>query len=354
MKQLITSLTCFLSVVCYSQINLDLSTKINVTQTITPQTIISINLINALPIFPSPYSIVVEIKHIKNPLLSILASPSGGGAAGAEATCAEIQALTKNLARETVESNIPNDILAIKTAINKLTVDQKSTCDENIQKANKKIDATKIFYSFPLPLIIGSGDEITLTIKRDSSANTGNSSEWTYKFKTEQINHWTTYYGFTYVPDILNKFPNYYAKQQDNGSFLVSKMNGNNRNVYQNISPTAMFTYKFFKKPDAVVKFGLTGGIMYNTDMLGAMFGPSLVIGDNITINTGISFVQKYKLKGQYTEGQSVKENLDFDQLHNRVWSNDLFFSIGFNLPELFAKKSDKGTPAASTTTAAP
>ena len=90
---------------------------------------------------------------------------------------------------------------------------------------------------------------------------------------------------------------------------------------------------------------------MYNTDVFGAMFGPSLVIGDNLTINTGISFLQKYKLKGQYkTDGtQVIKDNLSFDQLHDKIWTYDMFFSIGLNIPELFKKKTTTSTTDNST-----
>jgi len=346
MKKFLLVSCLFLQMVLHAQtITIDLSKNINqiFTQTITPQKINKIIFLNVLA--SRNYEISAKVRDLPAVPLSIPTNSKSLTKGGKGGPCDALDKAKDTLANETSESRIVKDILALKDEIKKAN---DSNCHADIIASLKLIDSCSSYeYPLPLEITIAQGQALDITISR-------NKFTWAYKFETAQKNHWTTYYGFTYVPDILNKFPNYYAKQQDNGSFLVSKMNGNNRNVYQNISPTAMFTYKFFKNPDAVVKFGLTGGIMYNTDILGAMFGPSLVIGDNITINTGVSFIQKYKLKGQYTEGQPVKENLDFDQLHNRVWSNDLFFSIGFNLPELFAKKSDKGTPAASTTTAAP
>lgn len=340
MKKLFTIICCVSGITCFSQnITFDLSKKINITQTVEPQTITSITLINALAKTGTSYSISVVVKHTPMPFLAIPTGVGGAAAAGGSGgACAPLDLATTNLLTETDESKIPGLITALQKEIDTAP----AACAADVPPATTAIAATTKTIVLPSQIVIKTGDEATIVISREKST-------WTFVYKNERINHWSTYYGFTYIPDMLTKFPGYYANQQTGGTYMITKLNGSNKNVLQNISPTAMFTYRFFEKnPDAFLKFGITGGIMYNTDILGAMFGPSLVFGDNITINTGISFVQKYKLKGQYIQGQVIQTNLDYSQLHDKIWSYDMFFSIGFNLPELFAKKSSDTKTAAA------
>ena len=336
MKKLLTIIPCVLSLIGLAQpITFDLSKKINITQPISPQKITSITIVNALAKSGTNYEISIIVKHNPTPPLSIptgVSNPFAPGNKGNE--CKSLEDATAKIINEPDESQIPDEIINLQKELK----NAPGTCAADTPPAQDAIKATTKTIILNDPITVNKGDELTITITRDKD------NKWTFTYKNEQLNHWTTYYGFTYIPDIFTKFSNYYANQQTDGSYLITKMNGTNKNVLQNVSPTAMFTYRFFNNPDAIVKFGLTGGIFYNTEILGAMFGPSLIIGDNVTLNTGISFVQKYKLKGQYKDGQTIHDNLNFDQLHDKIWSYDMFISIGFNIPELFTKKNS--TPA--------
>ncbi|MFT3703486.1 MAG: hypothetical protein QM802_14010 [Agriterribacter sp.] len=318
---------------------LDLSKKGGISESVIPQSITSLILVNGLAIPGTVYSIDLTVKHTPQGPLSIPNS-TPQAPAGLQGNGDNLEKAIDELEKVTDESQIPK-------AIEKLQVEMKKadplTSAQDLQQADQDISATTIHYALPMPISIGKNDVLEITITRGSN-------KWVFIFKNEQPSHWTTYYGFTYIPDAFTKFQNYYSNQQDDGSFLISKMNGSNKNVFQNVSPTAMFTYRFFnKKPDAVLKFGLTAGIFYNTEILGAMFGPSLVIGDNVTLNTGVSFVQKYKLKGQYKDGQKITTSLDFDQLHDKIWSYDMFISIGLNIPELFNRNKKASSGSTST-----
>lgn len=341
MKKLSTIICCLLSLYCLSQNKtFDLSKKVNISQSVLPQKITRITLVNGLAKAGTAYSVDIVVKHTPPPPLSIPTGVSSDAAAGGKGgACKPLNDATDALLKETSESNIPNLIASLQKEIKSAP----AGCEADVKEANKAIDATTTSIVLTDPIVIGKGDEAQITISRDKNA-------WVFTFKNERVSHWTTYYGFTYVPDILTKFTNYYASEQAGGTYLISKMNSKNKNVLQNISPTVMFTYRFFdeKDPDKFLKTGITAGMMYNSEVLGAMFGPSLVFGDNVTVNTGISFVQKYRLKGQYVNGQTIQDNLDFDQLHDKIWTYDFFFSIGINLPSLFEKKSDKKDKAGS------
>lgn len=333
MKKLLVVIYCLSTISAFSQNvkNLDLSKTEN-SESVEPQTITGFKLVNGLATPGTAYSISYSIKHNFQMPLSIPNKTPDNPTFDKDKGCSTLETAIDKLKKEPFESQIPKDIEDLQKEL----AIAPASCSNNMATAQAYINATKVYdTTLQSPIIIGKNDELDITITR-------NNIKWSFVFKNIQPNHWTTYYGFTYIPDILTKFTNYYANQQQGDSFIISKMNGGNKNVLQNVSPTAMFTYRIFcKKPDEVFKFGITGGIFYNTEILGAMFGPSLIIGDNVTLNTGISFVQKYKLKGQYHEGQTIHENLDFNQLHDKIWTYDIFISIGFNIPELFTKKNN-------------
>lgn len=340
MKKFFILLFCIISTQGFSQnITIDLSQNVNTvfTQSISPQTISSLILANKSISPSASYNISIVTKHQAATVLSI---PTAGAGAGAPppAPCLTLANDVSNLEAETDESKIPGEI---KTIRNDIQAAGTAACASYVAAANAAIAATTEPRAV-IPIVIKGGDELDITITEGNKV-------WTYKYVTEQINHVIVYYGFTYVPDLLTSFPNYYTQQQSDGTYMISRMHGNNKNIFQNISPTVMFTYRFFDTEDQSFKLGLTGGFTYNTQSLGALFGPSLVIGDVITLNTGLTAIQKYTLLGQYTESQIIKDNLSFNQLHNQIWTFDVFFSIGLNIPQLFNKSSTK--PATATAT---
>lgn len=330
------SLLMLLSAIAKPQkIQLDLSTgdKTNLTQTIDPMVIEDIVLVNRLP--KGVYTYTIEKIKQKVPALPgfKFANVSDTSFFERNNVCDSLVQASKVLANQKDETQIPLNIKALENEIKRAN---SVTCQNQILDANKLIFSTRQTFPLPSPLNVTEGDIVKIIIKRDTLS-------WTYEFKTEQINRWKVYFGFTYVPDMISKFDNYYAKSTAESTYLVSRMNSNNTNVLRNISPTVFFTYRgFHKKEDAPLKFGATGGFMYDLETLGAMIGPSLVIGENITVNVGLATLQKHRLMGQYAEGQSLKETLNFDQLHEKVWTYDVFFSVGFNIPNLFDKTSEK------------
>jgi hypothetical protein len=324
-----------MSAFAQNEITLDLSKRVSSILPIEPQTVKKINIINGLATLGTVYTVSIEVIRGSPSVLSL--PNNGGGSLGGTGmtSCAALDAAITKLEQDSDESQIPPDIADLQSEIEKASA---TTCGLDIKQAGVVISRTTAPYSFPVLLTINKGDKLKIVITRADKS-------WAFIYENRQPSHWTTYYGFTYIPDVFTKFMNYYANQQGDGTYMISAMNSSNKNVFQNVSPTAMFTYRFFKKkPDAFAKFGLTVGLFYNTEVLGAMSGPSVVIGDAATLNTGISFVQKYQLKGQYKGGEVIQDNLDFDQLHNKIWSYDMFISIGINIPELFGKTGKKNS----------
>lgn len=322
-------MVCLFSTVAKSQkVTLDLSRGGGDTLTIDPMKISNIELVNRLVGNDYKYTYKIEKNQLPAPSL-----PSFSSLAGSTSNnCSALVTAINSLNRQHDEKEIPKNIKDLQSEINRV---DKATCSADITNAAQSIYLTRQLIPLPFPVTVNRGEIIKIKINRDDKT-------WIFVFKTEQVNHWKVYFGFTYVPDFISKFDNYYAKSDTGSTALVSKMNNDNKKVLRNISPTVLFTYRFYDKETAPLKFGLTGGFMYNLETLGAMAGPSVVIGDNISLTVGISTIQKDRLLGQYAEGQRLKETLIFSQLHEKVWTYDMFFSLGFNIPELFNKSSEK------------
>ncbi|MBS1744982.1 MAG: hypothetical protein JST21_02305 [Bacteroidetes bacterium] len=189
---------------------------------------------------------------------------------------------------------------------------------------------------------------ITLTVtKVDKDGKQVGDSKWTFVLKTPEKSRWLIHYGLTYAPSVISKTNHYYSLADTSvaNRYTITKENKNGPRPWENISATINFTYPFHSEPRGfdggfTAGFGLSAGLE-----LSGQAGLSMIIGDNVIVGTGIAMMQKYKLYGKYKEGQIIKENLDFNALHEKVWLPELYFTIGFrfgNNP--FAKKSDAAT----------
>lgn len=162
--------------------------------------------------------------------------------------------------------------------------------------------------------------------------------ERTFVFRTPDDSPWLIHWGFTYQPNLISKQDHFFVKSIPNttDSFSVTKKHRSTSNVWENISPTVMFTYPFdfcwSKKKNADIKGGISGILSTNFSSFSAGAGLSLVVKHNVALGTGIMFTQKHVLKGEYKDDgtEIVQQNLSFDQLHERKWMPELFFTIAF------------------------
>jgi hypothetical protein len=200
----------------------------------------------------------------------------------------------------------------------------------------------------PIPYIPLKNNQIITVIVTKVEKDTGEpvkDAQWTFVLKTPEKTRWLVHYGLTYSPNLLSKTNHYYASADTSvaNRFTVTKENKNGPRPWENISATINFTYPFHAEPKDV-DLGFTAGFGLSAGLeLSGQTGLSMIIGDNIILGTGVVMMQKYQLMGKYKEGQVVKENLDFNGLHEKVWLPGLYFTLGFrfgNNP--FAKKASE------------
>ncbi|GAB1857299.1 hypothetical protein MHTCC0001_21350 [Flavobacteriaceae bacterium MHTCC 0001] len=95
--------------------------------------------------------------------------------------------------------------------------------------------------------------------------------------------------------------------------------------------PTVMFAWLPNNSND--FNFGITGGLGYDLEKsLSVFLGGSVVYNQNITLSAGFAFHNQKLLNSKYKDGDVIKENLSFDQLHSDYIRFNPFISIAFRL----------------------
>ena len=193
----------------------------------------------------------------------------------------------------------------------------------------KFLDSKKVIDT----ISIKHGEDLSIKIdvfktNKDSTGNDVIEKEKTYNytFTTERKGKWQTTFGFNFIA--LGNTDAFFSKQIDSVSYAITK--GTNQNKLD-FHPTLMFTW--VPNNTNNIKLGYSGGLGYDLDNSLSVFGGlSLIFNQNITLSAGFAFHNQKLLNSQYREGDIIKENLDFDQLHKDYIRFNPFISLAFRL----------------------
>jgi hypothetical protein len=354
---LISTFTFLISATVFGQITVDLSKDNVSSETIDINLKPLVIVKNMLPAnATNKYSFSIEMKEEKIPAFSNIGSTAGQSCTDNNDTKAYGEAL-KNLNAAKDETEMPKLIKNLQKEIDNLNSKYQSCKDEG----NSIIQTTT--YTKDLQFSLRNNQTISVNVTREFKTKEGKDTSkiWAFTFKTPTKSPWSIMYGFTFIPNLMNPMINYYSKADTSGKlFTIIRLNNQRNDFLKNISPTLMLTWKPLKKytlkgderdwtallSNNFYQLGFTGGLSLNfaseTGTVNVMAGPSIVIADNISISIGVAATQKNVLKGQYKEGDVIKENLDFDQLHEKKYMAEWFVSIAIRFDQSpFAKKDD-------------
>lgn len=320
-----------------AQVSLDLSIKKGSTQTI-PIKEKEIHLINCSKQFR--YKVDWSFVQLTTPFFEL---PTNGVAASKYRSCGNrFQDIIEGLSAKS-EDTVRKYVALGKKMILELGTEKKF--GDCIQALMEAIALTEI--SIPIPYVpLKNNQVITLTVtKIDTSGNQVGDNKWTFILKTPEQSRWLVHYGLTYTPSVISKATHYYSLADTSAAnkFTITRENNNGPKPWENISATINFTYPFHGDSRSVdggftAGFGLSAGLE-----LSGQAGLSLIVGDNVILSSGFVMMQKYKLMGKYKEGQIIKENLDFNSLHQKMWLPELYFTLGFRFGKNpFEKKSSE------------
>ena len=346
MKQLLGACLLLLSVngTC-QQITLDLSNDKFPTQSISPGTkeIVLKNTIvgrtyKVKPVFTEivqdpPAALSLQETDEQSSAGSTDSLKRKSACPGGPDILASLKDITDGSERFKSEADIKKEYAKLEASIDGLTGECKAEALKKLNEANQATTLKSILNDVKLC------SRIFLTIERYGKDENGKpklEKIWNDTIEStcqQKPKKWFTYFGLTYQPNVLSNYPNYFAKQipGTTDSFSIRKMNGDQKQFWENLSPTVMFTY-LFGNMNKDLNWGITGIATSNFSTYAGGAGLSLVVGYNFNICTGVMFTQKSALKGIYNPGDTIKENLTFDQLHEKKWGPELFLSFGFRL----------------------
>ena len=336
MKNLFLLTLALISLKATAQLEMNLGNHIDKEMTINAETDNVLIVRSLLPLArdKKEYSIFInmqerEIPPFDNNLLP--AGPPCGNASDA------LRELISDIEKEKDEVSLFGKINGLEKMKGKL--------GQEMQECIKHCDVLteKTISRNSLKFKLANNQTITVTVKRRFKiADKDTITTWVSVFKTPEKTPWLVHYGLIYTPSALNKVDRFYSQADTNvaNKYTITKENENSNKPWENISATINFTYPFNRETKGfdsgfTAGFGISSGF----DLSGHV-GLSAIIGENVILSSGIAMMQKYRLKGSYSKDQIIKENLNFESLHEKVWLPEIFFTLGFRFgSNPFAKK---------------
>lgn len=172
----------------------------------------------------------------------------------------------------------------------------------------------------------------THTVKdpKDATKTITTITNFEYIYTTGRRGEWRTTFGFNFIHKINQD--TYFSSDNGNSTYTITEARNRDKFDYH---PTLMFTWlgnKTYGKNDNW-QFGWSGGIGYDLEeSLSIFLGKSVIYNENITLTFGLAFHNQQRLSSQYSEGNIINEDLNFDQLHTEYIRLNPFISLSFRL----------------------
>ena len=163
------------------------------------------------------------------------------------------------------------------------------------------------------------------------------------------------YFGYGVNPNRMTPVSQYFCDSENNGTYTIKRRSESGVWSFKDATPVIYYTwvpqntFHFLNKKkrpktfggkmrnffgtitsNNTYRIGFAGGLGLNLLRPQFMAAPSIVIGRNLSFQAGVCIVQKETLRGEYYEGQTVNEYLEFETLHRRLYYPEWFFSVAF------------------------
>ncbi|MCD4682364.1 MAG: hypothetical protein K8R86_03690, partial [Bacteroidales bacterium] len=269
-----------------------------------------------------------KIQNLPDPLnFENLASPSSG-----DVKCDELERLHGELTKDysirkssgDLKKHIESEIAINVKKFNHLYKDADDKCKNNpeLKKLFDEIEkGISVEYELANKFIISKNDKVIIKIKRDNF-------EWVFEFGNEP-SRWHISYGFGFTPKTLEP-STYFLQEVDSSSYSITKKNNPSGGDLRFL-PTIHANY-IFTNQEKKMQAGITAGLGANTENIAVSLGLSSFINYNIGITIGVAVYSMDKLNSNYNESDIISENLEFDQIHEKVFRPNLFFSLNLRL----------------------
>ena len=236
-----------------------------------------------------------------------------------------------SLSNDTIfKDKIDNFLKAQKNeAVNRINEEVTSI----IKKAKDQLDSS-LYRKISLKINVKTGETVKVFVSSGDST-------WTFILKGKQPGKWVTTYGFGFTLQRLES-RTYVTKQLPNGSaFEIVK--ARKPNIFDvNYVPAVFFSYFPSNKFNSRLNPSATAGLGFDLSAPVVFLCFNLMYFNNIGCSIGLAFQEQDRLKDKYAEDDIISDELDTDQLHDKVYRPNVFFSINFRFGESpFESKKD-------------
>lgn len=222
------------------------------------------------------------------------------------------------------EENVPNAVRESKNILKELEPTQDDACRTTIQYLNQQISQTTEELETIFTVEASQAVEVSIFRKSDNSSE----EVWKFIYEAPMAGQWVTTYGFSFVAPIFDEPERYFSQSKDSG-FIVAQEDIKNRPQF---IPSIFFTWIPNKVGWNGFNLSGTGGLGFDFEAPTVFLGGSLIYHYNISLNIGIVAHQQEFLRGKYSNGQAIGENLSSDQLHEKLYTVNPFVSLSFRL----------------------
>ena len=250
--------------------------------------------------------------------------------------CQEFENLKIEL-KKSKESEIPKISKKIKEFIKKMETDTTG-CKEYILAAKELLRSTSLTLQETFNLKKGEQLEVKIQRKIDSIKTKDSIITWKTTYKTPSRGKWITSYGFAFATNTFHKETTYFTKQNDE-DFTITKKEDRKKIEY---IPTVFFTWLPNQDLNENISWGFTAGLGYDLDSPSVFLGGSLFYNQNISLVVGLTAYKQDFLVGQYKENQIIKENLEYESLHNKLYTVNPFIAVTFRFDKNIFKTKTK------------
>jgi hypothetical protein len=273
----------------------------------------AINIINKIS--KAEYTVVIDEPKV----ISSEAAPAPRAMA-APCSTAEFSAVENAMTEDDVAKNMD--------ALEKLIKTDASCFQWQYDNA---VSITTEKHSFPFSL--DKDQQVFVTITREAK-NGLTEKKWIVVLNTPRTVKYITHFGFTFVPNGIHNSDKCYSLETAPNAYTITRMNNNGKDFWQDLSLTANYIIPIFNiTKNERVKFGWNAGFGVSTDAKFTVFtGPSVLFDDFASISFNGGLHNRYKLKGEYSVGQEINQNLSSDQLNESGLRPAFMISLGFRL----------------------
>jgi hypothetical protein len=182
---------------------------------------------------------------------------------------------------------------------------------------------------------LSGGDALVVRVVR-----LGTGTLWTKRFSTPARGEWQTTYGFAF-PVTTWEFGStpYVAEAAGDSTYVITE--GANRH-WLDFAPTIFFQWLPSSALRSDVVRGPTVGLGFDLQAPALFGGYGWTYNQNISLNVGVALHQQRVLLGRYEAGDTIRENLTPDQLHESLYRIAPFLAVSIRaLSNPFARASE-------------